>query len=934
MFIPLPKYISERMSLEEYNLLSPEQKQELYTQYASQYSDERTDFNQNILTPAWNKRKQYIDLYRLLSQYDVEDPQYAFIYNYILNKFGKQDVQSHLQEFIKDNKPIYKHIQYSPDVTQKIMKSYPEMNVEYPWVISFFTNLRNTGNFKSFVGDIKNRYQELKPEEKYIYLSKLERLDSRMYTESIDNDLLSYTMEIKKFIEPYIDFKQQARKFDYYLVLFKNYLTNLLDPEHNTEHLLNLIENYSERFIDEKIDAKSIDKNIDLNKYKPDTQDIDDIVKKQWLNIIYPLYPILQAMFRDKSLDRDSIVFYLINGDNKDLMPSHIVSLKEDLDREIIAANYRMKNRVALFTPYALHSNKAQAFFNTINIVNVLSYFGFIPKIFSLDNVMTLKTEGYDNKLVVIGDKKRREFLKNNIIDLINNIKSKYKFDNKKIIDFVFIMPNDLPEINELKEYLLYASLSTDTVSQKIHLKQILEFESDTNSDDLTNLISELKIEDRRVEDDAYPGSGLYTESLFERNVLLTLRDQYKFKANTYRVQIVTPSQLSTNAQGFVVDFVFPATVLESIHPPKLKSKVMFTGEAFGFKNNKSVDELKTNIIQSPDGLQYIKLVNKDSEIYKRALENSGSIKYNSESEFLSVYFEVSKDGTINKCSPATLTNVYNIKSSWKKLFESFVSFTTGNNCIFLNNYNNKISNKELNIQLDQNRILWRNYKESENGIYLNFINEFVNNNKDNPEYLEVIEGLNEFLDEQGMPKVYSNQESYLESMLIQYKMKYAFTPIYESLREDLLKNGVEEKHIIALLLDWQSLSIQYHKALNAEEAYRNKINISGKFYDAIINNPLYRIVNILYNKRIQELDIEIQDIKQQCIGKDYEFMNQVANKFILHKFTKNENKIDIPKEFIDELVNYINSGNIFIPDLKSNKKISYKWYSFFKSSS
>ena len=90
--------------------------------------------------------------------------------------------------------------------------------------------------------------------------------------------------------------------------------------------------------------------------------------------------------------------------------------------------------------------------------------------------------------------------------------------------------------------------------------------------------------------DPNYEGLRLITRSNEEARIIQILRNEFHIDAVPYQVLVPVPTDCPTNVNNFDIDFMVYVDVLEYIDPvtfePKIKTKVMFVGEYYGFNSS------------------------------------------------------------------------------------------------------------------------------------------------------------------------------------------------------------------------------------------------------------------------------------------------------------------------------------------------------------
>jgi hypothetical protein len=130
------------------------------------------------------------------------------------------------------------------------------------------------------------------------------------------------------------------------------------------------------------------------------------------------------------------------------------------------------------------------------------------------------------------------------------------------------------------------AGLAIQFYFRSICKGELNRFRSDLREIGLLDLYQALA-STTHVADPSYEALGLTTRSTQEAKIIKILRDDFGIDAIPYQVLVPIPTDCPTNANNFDIDFMVYVDVLDYIDPvtfqPKIKTKIMFVGEFFGF---------------------------------------------------------------------------------------------------------------------------------------------------------------------------------------------------------------------------------------------------------------------------------------------------------------------------------------------------------------
>jgi len=190
--------------------------------------------------------------------------------------------------------------------------------------------------------------------------------------------------------------------------------------------------------------------------------------------------------------------------------------------------------------------------------------------------------------------------------------------------------------------------------------------------------------------DPNYEGLRLITRSNEEAKIIQILRNEFHIDAVPYQVLIPVPTDCPTNVNNFDVDFMVYVDVLEYVDPvtfePKIKTKVMFVGEYYGFNSSENrtiIDRGRPWV--DPDG-------NIFTPEPKRSVQTGEIIK---------------KFSPVLPGNKVGEKDIYDLKTLWKKRTYEAISHIVGTDSLSFDDNDIKPPYFSIAQQLDDKDIIY-----------------------------------------------------------------------------------------------------------------------------------------------------------------------------------------------------------------------------------
>lgn len=240
-----------------------------------------------------------------------------------------------------------------------------------------------------------------------------------------------------------------------------------------------------------------------------------------------------------------------------------------------------------------------------------------------------------------------------------------------------------------------------------------------------------------------------------EADVVERLRRVFNLMATPIPISMPSPPECPTNPEAFVIDFTIPCDVLDRWEPdemkvmhPKIKSKMIFVGEYFGFDSRKEITIPQGQIWTKPDGsvATYV-----DSEGVTSQMVGGAKIEYGMR---------------------------YKLASEWKRMGETFVAHATGNAVIHIAKDS---KDTEISAELDRNHIIYQSAIQGLAEQQLAWHADACQ--KQDCEVHKYITNIG------GQPKLnvkkHSIAEAYIRSCMADVNIRYAYMPSIAMLNRD-----------------------------------------------------------------------------------------------------------------------------------------------------
>jgi hypothetical protein len=231
------------------------------------------------------------------------------------------------------------------------------------------------------------------------------------------------------------------------------------------------------------------------------------------------------------------------------------------------------------------------------------------------------------------------------------------------------------------------------------------------------------------VADPSYEALGLTTRSTQEAKIIKILRDDFGIDAIPYQVLVPIPTDCPTNANNFDIDFMVYVDVLDYIDPvtfqPKIKTKIMFVGEFFGYDSDaEKLIEDRGKPWVDPDG----NIFTPPSKISKQT------------GEVMKAYEPIVPGAKVRE------GNIYQLKTLWKKRTYSTLAHIVGTEALSFDEEDLRIPFNSIAQKLDEKNIIYsfsgcsptNNFCKAKKMID-NSVNFELKENLNNPEYHKMI---------------------------------------------------------------------------------------------------------------------------------------------------------------------------------------------------
>ena len=272
------------------------------------------------------------------------------------------------------------------------------------------------------------------------------------------------------------------------------------------------------------------------------------------------------------------------------------------------------------------------------------------------------------------------------------------------------------------------AGLAIQFYFRSICKGELNRFRSDLREIGLLDLYQALA-STTHVADPSYEALGLTTRSTQEAKIIKILRDDFGIDAIPYQVLVPIPTDCPTNANNFDIDFMVYVDVLDYIDPvtfqPKIKTKIMFVGEFFGYDSDaEKLIEDRGKPWVDPDG----NIFTPPSKISKQT------------GEVMKAYEPIVPGAKVRE------GNIYQLKTLWKKRTYSTLAHIVGTEALSFDEEDLRIPFNSIAQKLDEKNIIYsfsgcsptNNFCKAKKMID-NSVNFELKENLNNPEYHKMI---------------------------------------------------------------------------------------------------------------------------------------------------------------------------------------------------
>lgn len=289
--------------------------------------------------------------------------------------------------------------------------------------------------------------------------------------------------------------------------------------------------------------------------------------------------------------------------------------------------------------------------------------------------------------------------------------------------------------------------------------------------------------------DPNYEGLRLITRSAEEAKIIQILRNEFHIDAVPYQVLVPVPTDCPTNTNSFDIDFMIYVNTLEYIDPvsfePKIKTKVMFVGEYFGFDGDQERTLVDRGIPWvDPDGNTY-------TPEPKRSVQTGEIIK---------------EYGALQPGVKVREKHIYDLKTLWKKRTYEAISHLVGTDTLSFDDKDLKSPFYSIAQKLDEKDIIYT-FKGCENTNFCKAKKQIDNSagfelreNLNNPDYRKA------FLNDDKQKCVRA-----IDSAILHYKLQNA---LRQAKGEFVGKSGFDRKTLAAHKAYYDSLKQNIDNAL------------------------------------------------------------------------------------------------------------------------
>ena len=273
--------------------------------------------------------------------------------------------------------------------------------------------------------------------------------------------------------------------------------------------------------------------------------------------------------------------------------------------------------------------------------------------------------------------------------------------------------------------------------------------------------------------DPNYEGLRLITRSAEEAKIIQILRNEFHIDAVPYQVLVPVPTDCPTNTNSFDIDFMIYVNTLEYIDPvtfePKIKTKVMFVGEYYGFDGDQERTIVDRGIPWvDPDGNTY-------TPEPKRSVQTG---------EVINEY------GRLQPGSKVREKHIYDLKTLWKKRTYEAISHLVGTDTLSFDDKDLKSPFYSIAQKLDEKDIIYT-FKGCENSNFCKAKKQI-----DNSAGFELRENLNN----PNYQKAFLNDDKQkciraIDSAILHYKLQNA---LRQAKSEFVGKSGFDRKTLAA----------------------------------------------------------------------------------------------------------------------------------------
>lgn len=427
--------------------------------------------------------------------------------------------------------------------------------------------------------------------------------------------------------------------------------------------------------------------------------------------------------------------------------------------------------------------------------------------------------------------------------------------------------------------------------------------------------------------DPLFAEADLKTDSDFSAAVLDIFRTNFNLPICSYEIETNSPKECKINANGFKLDFSLLVDKYD-YETGLIEPTILLAGEAFGYSKDTGrylvVDEAHLPADSQKDRDRILKQNLKMLAKYQDGIQSADGqwkIEPSGDGKLLATYPDTQKNG-----ETVTVENVdadryveYNIRSSFKKPYETFLAHTMKADTIFVDKFDPHNANSRKNAiesiatQLEKLSVLWiSSNNDMSNSV--KYLKQLHAANQPLPKYAEKYVG-------ETIVQPYSNQQLYGKTLLAHFDIQNIIVPLYNAnpaafdiqgmvdyrkeyneLTEALSKTtDVNQKRLLINRIN--NLQRRYAKIRDLYDQFVNDIKIFPK------DSALSRYQSYILDKR-RQIEAIIEDANTKSIGEIHNEIIGGLSPLFNRKSIKNR-------------VSYKN----FPPDIYSERAASSRWW-------